>query len=71
MANEMATDFKVRSDPLNPAFLFHLGDVITARTRPSTTASASTARTRTTQEKSWQFPEITTGRRSRRPMSRH
>lgn len=28
VANEMATDFKVGSDALNPAFLFHLGDVI-------------------------------------------
>jgi len=28
VANEMATDFKAGSDALNPAFLFHLGDVI-------------------------------------------
>jgi len=28
VANEMATDFKAGADALNPAFLFHLGDVV-------------------------------------------
>jgi len=28
VANEMATDFKPGADALNPAFLFHLGDVV-------------------------------------------
>jgi hypothetical protein len=69
VADDMATDYKPGAGSLNPAFLFHLGDVIMVRASRSTTANASTGRIATIPARPSLFRATTMARQSPPPTS--
>jgi len=69
VAEEMAGDYQAGAGGLNPAFLFHLGDVVYVPTRRTTTGSASIGPTAITRAKFWLFPVTTTEKPRARPMN--
>ena len=71
VAEDMATDFKPGAGSLNPAFLFHLGDVIYGPGKAEHYGERFYRPYRHYPGRSSPSPETTTARRNRRPTSRH